>query len=466
MADFPDNPYAPPSAEIGSVAVDTTQSWSVEGDYLMVRPDTQLPPLPLQGEGTWLTPGVRRFAVLSGGRGLAFAIIPGLLAGGWVFASKYFFHGRYFWAGLVVIVILIQLLGRGSASGSTASASVKGFFPLESLRAGLRRKLWFKRMLCFGLLLMGIGCLLTTSARSYVGLGGRYDYTGYLGWAGGFMLFGVIFMLGSLVSRTTVASELRATGHRNGWLYLRGVPRETLAILAAKSREEPPPLRKRKVVRFYQYRLPLSLLLHRNWLNPWLVFWLTYFKFTRSKNLVRLRFVDREQTVLREADPELLRRWEEGSRGTPLADWQALGQDCQDSPQGDMRILTLMHGDPDGRIFCYSIAVRVSVMNVFTETYQTSFQSWTEDGRLISTTSPPKAFATPPHMEVRTVSGNLETIYRAHLARVSSLALMTLRDKDQFAQVNAREVDLVHEFYEAAGYQSAPEEIDWRDVPA
>lgn len=464
MAEPSDNPYAPPSAEFGSIVAEPLQSWSVEGDYLMVRPDAQLPPVALQGQGTWLTPGARRFAVLAGGKGWAVAFIPTLLLGAWVVYSHNALDGRYLWYGFIAIFFVSRFLLGRAGSASTVQATLKGFFPVEILRARARRQRWVKYLIFSGLAVMclGIGILTTDSGMSLVGLGRGFGdvHVTWMFWTMGTSLLLTI----SALFVNAFTPQLRATGYRDGWIYLRGVPRETLAILAAKARQGPPPLRKRRVARFYQYRLPLSFLLHRNWLNPWLLFWLTFFKLTRSKNLIRLRFVDREQQPLREADPELQRRWEEGSRGTPLAAWSEVNRDCQDSPQGDMRILGLTHGDPDGRIYCTLIAVRLSVLNAFAESYQSSFQSWTEDGRLITTTSPPRAFATPPHIDSHMVSGSLETIYRAHLARIAGLPVVRIRDKDQYDQLNGRDVELLNEFYEAAGYQSAPEEIDWRDV--
>lgn len=465
MPDSPHNPYAPPTAEPAPAAAESAQGWSVEGDYLMFRPGTQLPPVALQGRGDLLTPGMRRFAVMAGAKGKALALIPAFLLIGWLGYSRTALHGSYVYVGLLVIILISQLfVGRGK-NPATVEAPLRGFFPVETLRANVRRNRWTRYLILGSFTLMGVGIslIVTDTGRRLLGLSRHFGSDDvYMGiWI---MCLSMALSLGAGVWRALVPG-LRPTSYRNGWVYLRGVSRESLAILAAKSRLEPPPLRKRRVVKFYQYRLPLSTLLQRQWRNPWLLLWLTIFKLTRSKNLVRLRFADRESTPLPAPDPDLLRRWEQGSRGTSMAAWDQIGHECQDSPQGDMRILSLTYGDPERRVFCTLIVVRVSVLNSFTETYQSSFQSWTENGRMFSTSSPPRPFASPPHIDAHTVSGSLDTIYRTHLARTSGLPLMTLADKDQFAQVNARDVELLNEFYEAAGYQSAPEEIDWQDVP-
>ncbi len=458
------NPYAPPTAEPPPVATESAQGWSVEGDYLMFRPGTQLPPVALQGKGTWLTPGVRRFAVMKGGAGVGI-LISCLVAVGAISARR-MMPERYYWVVIVGLIFIPRLFGfgKGQARSGTIQASVRGFFPIETLRANVRRNRWMHYLVLSGFATMGVGAalILSDAGRRFLGLSRRLrsdDVTVFL-WIMGLSM---LLSLSSLLWRALVPG-LRGTSYRNGWVYLRGIPRESLAILAAKARQELPPLRKRRVVKFYQYRLPLSFLLRSSWLKPWIVLRVTILKLTRSKNLIRLRFVDREPTPMPEADPELQRRWEQGSSGTAMAAWDLMGHECQDSPQGDMRILSLSHGDPDRRVFCTLIVVRVSVLHIFTETYQSSFQSWTEDGRLFLTISPPRPFASPPHIDALTVSGSLQKIYRAHLDRVSHLPLMTLRDKGQFDQVSARDVELLNEFCEAVGYISTPEEIDWQDV--
>jgi hypothetical protein len=462
------NPYAPPTDQ--SVPEnDPAQGWSVQGEYLLVRPGTILPPVSLEGEDTGgvLAPGVRRFQVISGGgKGVAVAFIPSMLGLGWFIYCKMNGLDQFAWLGVVAIIVLARLFtGR---VGGTVQITVVGFFSVEELRRRKRRRFWIRLMLALGVvLLFGTGGALIIGLPAYLSSGGRVSSVDeLLAWVLPAAISGVLLIFGSMLWSSMMQS-LKCTAFREGFIYLRGVPVSSLLKLEARSREPLPPLRMRKVSKLYQYRLPLRSLLWNLWGHPWLALWLVIFKLTRSQRLVRLQFQWSERTKLplSKADPDLVQRWKEESAGTVLEGWRAVTAERRDSPQGDLRVELLTYASPDWRHFACLAVTRISAGTIFSEIHQSILQSWTEDGRFFFTTSPPMAFLLPDYFDSREVRGPLGAVYQVHLARTAGADLLTVGGKEHLFQLYEQQSQDIAALYEDRGLQSPPEETELRDIP-
>ena len=469
MQDETLNPYAPP-ADHSVAADDPGLSWCVQGSYLLVRPGAMLPPVPLEGDevGGVLTPGVRRFQVITGGgKGMAVAFIPSILGLGWFVYCRMNGLDYYAWLGVIVIIVIARLFtGR---IGGAVQVTVGGFFPVETLRRKKRLLRWIRLMVVGGVAVVS-GALATalSEVSRYLSLGGRGSQLDDLfTWFTPTVILGLLLITGAAIWGR-FRQGLRSSAFRDGWLYLRGVPAMSLSKLEARSREPQPPLRMRKVTKFYQYRLPFHALLRGVWRHPWLAFWLVIFKLMRSERLVRLQFHWSERTILpiAGADPELLKRWEKESAGTPLAEWQAIYAERRDSPQGDLRIEFLTYASPDWQHIACLAVTRTSAGAIFSEIRQSIFQSWAQDGRFFFTSSPPIAFLLPDYFDSREVRGPLEAVYQTHLARTAGADLLTIGGKEHLFQLYEQQAEDIAALYEDRGLQSPPEEMELRDVPA
>jgi hypothetical protein len=462
------NPYAPP-AEQSVPETDPAQGWSVQGEYLLVRPGTILPPVSLEGEdeGGVLVPGVRRFQVINGGgKGVAVAFIPSLLGLGWFIYCKTSDLDSYAWFGVVAIVLLARLFtGR---IGGTVQITVVGFFSAEAMRRKKRRRSWIGLMMGLGLVLLFGTCgALILGLPAYLSSGGRFSTLDeLLAWVLPAAIGGVVLSLGAILW-SGMLQGLKCTAFREGWIYLRGVPHSSLLKLAERSREALPALRMRKVSKAYQFRLPFRVLLWNLWGHPWLAFWLVIFKLTRSQRLVRLQYhwSERKTLPLSEADADLVKRWREESPGTVLEGWRAVAAERRDSPQGDLRIEFLTYASPDWRHFACLVVTRVSANTIFSEIHQTILQSWAEDGRFFYTSSPPMPFLLPDYFDAREVRGSAGAIAEGHMARTAGQALLSIEGRDHLYKLYEVQAEDIAALYESRGLQSPPEEMELRDMP-
>ena len=338
------------------------------------------------------------------------------------------------------------------------------FFRVEHRRATARRDRWVKRLTLTGLAILGGSCGYLIAGRYLFSSGARIWQDETLQWLLPMVGLALLILIVAAVWKS-LKPDLRCTAYRNGWLYLRGVPYASLAALAAKASEPRPPLRKRTVVKFYQHRLPWSMLLGPHWLNPWLVFWLAIFKLGKSPRLERLRFAETRDEGVREIDPELMERWREESAGTEMESWSLMTREYRDSPQGDLRVCSLSFASPDWMSFASLVVTRLSVMQAYAESHQSMIQSWTGDGRFIVTATPPAFFAIPSHVDCVEMKGSLAKLQQAHARRTSDLPLMQVHGEKHLRELFKRELETLNAVYEAQGFQSAPEEIELRDYP-
>lgn len=469
MPDGALNPYAPP-VDSGVAADPPAEGWMVQGGYLLVRPGTALPPVALNGDGRdeLLTPGLRRFQVIKGGgKGLLIACLPSILGMSWFVYCKVSGFDRYAWIGLLAIIVIARL-SAGKAGGTT-SVTLSGFFSVEELRRAKRKDRWTRLMMLAGLasLFTALGLLISGTEIEVPALG---KVGGVDGVFSGFLL-SVLIGLGLVVGAARWSQSLqglRSQTFRDGWLYLTGIPPHALHKLAAKSIEPLPPLRMRKVSKFYQHRLPLSVLLRGQAAHPWLALWLTIFKLTSSQRLVRLQFDWSERTLLplAEADRDLIERWRKESVGTPMEEWQLVVAERRDSPANDLRIEFVTYASPDWTHFVSLVATRISAGHIYTEIHQGILQSWNADGRYHFTSNPPMAFLLPDYFDSLEVKGSLESIYQAHLYRTRGQAPLPVSGKEHLTALYEAQAKDIAALYESRGLQSATEEMELRDLPA
>jgi hypothetical protein len=469
MQDETLNPYAPPT-DHSVAAEDPGVSWCVQGGYLLVRPGAMLPPVPLEDDEARgvLTPGVRRFQVITGGvKGMAVAFIPSILGLGWFVYCRMNDLHQFSWLGLVAIIVLSRLFT--ARAGGAVQVTVGGFLSIAALRRKKRLMRGIRFMMTVGIILLGGTCgALIFDIPTFLSTDGRSSTLDeLLAWVGPALIVGLLLIFGAM-SLVRFLPGVISSAFRDGWLYLRGVPMTSLVQLEARSREPQPPLRMRKVTKFYQYRLPFRVLLRGVWGHPWLALWLVIFKLTRSQRLVRLQFHWSERTILpvAEADAELRERWTKESAGTPLAGWQAVYAERRDSPQGDLRIEFLTYASPDWQHFACLVVTRISAGNIFSEIRQTTVQSWAADGRFFFTSSPPMVFLLPDYFDAHEVRGPLGAVHGAHLARTAGADLLTIGGKEHLFELYARQSEDIAALYEDRGLQSPPEEMELRDIPA
>ena len=460
------NPYAPPLDE--ATAVEPSHLWSVQGDYLLVRPGTQLPPVDLEGDGAEpLTPVARRFsAIAGGGKGVLIAFLPSAVIIFLVVFAKVAFPGVGLWVAVIVVLLLSRLLGKSAKVSVTAM--VWGYSSVKTLRTQARRNRWCRRLTALGLwlLVLSFGVVIGGTRHISPTRHDSFPFDDVLEIFVPTLLLSLVCLMTSAFWKALVPG-LRCTAYRDGWLYLRGVPTRSLALLAGRAHEAPPVPRLRKVYKFYQYRLPLWLLIRNRWWNPWVVLFVSVLKARRSPKLERLHFhwSESSRRPAEEADPELVERWSEESEGTELASWTPLFAARNDSPQADMRMESLVHASPDRRHFSIMIVTRVVGPGYFLEVHQATLRSWTEDGRCFITSSPPTVAVGPENFDAEEVKGDLGKVSEAHFARLGNASVLAMPDEEALQRQLGLDAESQAAAYEAHGLQGSVEEMELRDPP-
>ncbi len=454
MASAAPNPYAPPAE--AEPAAEPSGLWSVQGEYLLVRPGAWLPPVDLEGDGTGtdLTPVSRTFQAFTGGRGLLVLVLPFLVIP-LVTALSYFFRRSFgldspIVVGLVVL-LLFRLVGGKGGSGVVAGV-VRGHSSAGFLRARAR---WHRnvRWLTAAGTLLALGTLCTSFILGVgsSGLGFRQFAFGM-----GTGLF-LLLVAGMLLQFRRGLHCVRA---RDGWLYLKGVPASSLAALASYGRETSPPPKKVRVFVQHLWRQPLGTLLGKQWWNPWSILVLAILKARRSPRLDRLCFHWSEvvRRPVEEADPSLREAWARESAGTEAESWTPVCAEWIDSPQGDLRIESLVHLSPDRKHAASMVQVRISSGKYYAEIRQTAFRSRVAGGNCLLTSSPPLVPVHPDFLKAEQCRGGLGKILARHLERAASRELNPFASRDEVIDCMDREAAGRTASQEAYGLQETPEE--------
>ena len=463
MAGDSHNPYQAPVEEAAEKA-ESAYSWCVSGDYLLVRPGALLPPVALEGTGKRLTPALYRFNTFAGGyKAVAGLLIPILLVVGWINGTAGLFDDGIRRTGTIVLAaIAMAILSR---TAKTINAMVWGFAPVETLRKKSRRRSLSKRLLTSGLLLLGVTFVaVVVSVPHYLGRRGL-DIDGVLAW----LLPALALCLGLMIASVACGgfkSGVSCTRLRDGWLYLKGVPPESLIKFGAKSMEPPPGKRTRKVYTQYLHQLPASRLTGKKW-TPWTSLRFAILASKRSPLMERMHFHISERITLplSEADPDLLAKWMRETSGTPLSEWSLALANRIDSPQGDLRTEWIFHASPDWRHFAALSVRRFAAGTFFNENEQMYFFSWGEDGRSFFTCPTPPALPEPEHHDSSQAGGNLEEIEKAHRSRLRSIPLAPAADAHELGSRMEADVEASALLAETRGEQSVLKEMEIPEFP-
>lgn len=460
MADDAHNPYAPPVDS--APAAEPAGLWTVAGDSLLVRDGARLPRVSLEGEGDDLTPTVRVFTAV--GRGQFLPLVLGL---GWIAYAESAGISHGFVVGMLIAVFGGRLLRRFIGTGG--SARIQGFSSALELRKRAKRLRWRARIIWIGfgviiLSLAGIGIVVPLAILGGHDPGDRFSAA--FGWLLPLAGSGLALAFSAALWQA-FDQGLRCVALRDGWLEIRGVPPASLAILSRKVDAAPPPMRKRLVSTFYQYRLPLMMLVGKHRWNPRILLTLAILKAKKSPRLERQQFHWSEAATLpaSAADAELRARWEKAAGEPVFAGWTAEMAERIDYPAGDLRIEALVVASPDRRAFGLLTLSRVATGNYFAEVHEAVFRSWTADGRCLATGSSRMIEPLPTWLEFRRAKGSLGSLARAHLGRAGG-ETVAVPDRDALLERLRREADERNALFEAAGLQSPFEEVEMPDVPA
>lgn len=401
------NPYAPPTQDVSGVPAEA-RLWCVVDGYLAVRDGAFLPPVDLEGDGRGdhLTPVVRQCSV-------SFRRV----------------------------------------SGTPAAVRFRGYTSVASFRGrGTRTKVrnWMSGIGLFGL----IGGIFLNDAGSEAILGEAFAVDG----------LSIALIFGSAVWQM-LDSGVRCRGTRDGWFYLKGISPASLAQFAARSEEAPVP-RLRKVYRFYEHRLPLTVLLRNYWYNPWAVIFLAVLKARRSSALESLLLHHGEATgkPWSQGDPQLMEQWESETRGTEMESWTGVGAAAICPPSGFSKLELLTYASPDRKFFATLMVNRVSNRALFREIRQAVIRSWTE-GQCIQTCTPPCLPVCPPQIDRRKMKGNLPRLLAGHRAHAGERVLRPVAEGEELASLLAEEAGHETASLSAAGWLGPLETMEIPEYP-
>lgn len=459
------NPYQPPAEEAAQAAA--ANCWSVSGDYLLVRPGGLLPPVALEGGGSILTPVLYQSTVLAGGaKAMIASVVPIALVFTWMnVAGKWVGEGVR-WTGVVVIAVIAILIS--SRFSKVIQAMVWGFAPVEALRARSRRNALAKGLLWLGFFILAASFVaLVVTLPPYIGsVRSGFDLAGILAWLGPSLAISLALMIGSVASGG-FKPGVRCTLFKDGWLHLKGIPRESLALLAAKSHQPVPGKRVRKVYTSYLHQQPLGRLLGKKKWNLWNALRFALWKSQRSPRLESLgfHFSERVTLPLSAADPELVAKWRKETAGSVLEEWTLILVSQLDSPQGTLRAGSVFYASPDLRHFASLSVTRIAVGNEFQEHHQSMVRTWTQDERVFYTCTPPAVLAAPEREDWAVAEGPIPLILEAHLRRVGSTPVHAARDVDEFVGWMEKAAEEFDAAAESSGLQSPVRDMELLDFP-
>ena len=459
------NPYAPPVAADPLASADSTRLWMVHGDHLLVRDGAWVPPVSLNGEddGSGLTTSHQVFATASGASTLAILVPAAISVLVMLFISLAFDRSAVL-EGILTFFISSRLLRRFKKIAPSV-VNIHCHLSISTVKARARRDRWrgwmtLAAFTAFLLLLIGD---VDERKNHY-----DYDSRGYW-WAAVFTLsMGAIMVICFVGSLLWAASErgLRCVSQTGGWYYLAGVPASSLVKLAAMS-PEPPPLRPRKVFTLYQYRLPLGILLGPR-RNPLLLLVVALMKASRSPALVRRSFHWSEARRGVQPDADFAARIAMLRSEPAFADWQEMGCSGLDSPQGELRVLTVRLVSPDRRHFCTLTLARISKARAYVEVCQTDFRTWTTDGRCLVTADQSSFPRLPAYVDFQKVKGKPARVWSRHLQRCERVTPRAMEDEEELKRLLEKEADDHVELLEAAGIHGPVEVVelpgDWEEA--
>jgi hypothetical protein len=443
-----DNPYAPPVADTAEPE-EIAGTWSVQGDFLVVREGAVLPPVDLDGRGAGgpLTPLLLRMGVPVGGKVVLLMLVPAVLMLGYL-AFERGVRERSGFPGILVVLLLSHFLSRGVKIRGTP-AFVWGQVSVPALRAMTGRTLGRGRVTSALTLF-----LLILAAMVFADIGRD---PGGVAIAMAFTLVGYLAVL----FWAAMDSGWRCTRARDGWLWIKGVGPFALGELARRAGDPLPPPVRRKVFKLRLNRLPWSHWRRINGGRPgawWQTLMLRVGRPEVREQLV-YHWSERQWLPPEQGDPELIDAWSRETVGTPLAEWRLVHAERIDSPTRCIRVEEIVFLSPDGRHAAMSVVYRVAVGRSLRETREVAFRSWTVDGRILATGNMPPAAPLPDGFEMEYRKGSPRELARRHLERAAAASLVAV-DAAGLRQREEEEMRGRHEALEAAGLCGPVEEVE------
>jgi hypothetical protein len=453
------NPYAPPTEEVASAH--TAGAWRVEGDYLIVREGTVLPPVDLDGRGMRgpLTPVALVLPVPVDSKGMVFILIPILLILGVMIFLNSMGIKSFGLPGFIGMMVVVQVASRfmpRAAQIRSAPAYVWGSISVPALRRTTRRIGWrqgltvlaMSPLLLIFVLSMATVVSASRSLRDFAEIGM------------GIFVVSVFFLL-CVAVWSTFDSGWRCVKARDGWVWIKGLGAHALAGLGAHGMVTLPATVKRRVFKIHLQKLPLSYWRTMNALRP--IPWLQtlWTRWRRPALLERLCFHWSERRWLTPAqvDPELLADWTREIQDTPLAGWKIIHGEEMDSPGACVRAVEMVLLSPDGLHAAMPAISRVATGRRLQEIRETTFRSWTRDGRIIATGNTPFADIMPDEFDFMLVKGAPWRVAQAHFERTAAEELVAV-DPTELRRREEHEMQRRHEATEEAGIYGPTEEME------
>ena len=316
-----------------------------------------------------------------------------------------------------------------------------------------RRSIRICTMLLIALALLGLPLLLVGNTNDLIM------------WLSRLFGVGVPLLFGLIVWAVLDREKLKVRAGPPGWIRIDGVDHGALAKLREMEREareraiSDPPARKRLVRTSYFHRYPLSILIGRNWKRPLLVLNIVLMKLLKSRLLERelYHFSEAEEIPpdqLGEALGKFANDWLSSFPG-----WTLVSAKHLPSPAGDLVMDTAILASP-GFEHCMTVNHVLLTRNPGKGTMETTFLTWIEDERVISTVNQPSLKLGIPRVSGFRASGSPAQVFATHLKHCEGHKLSAAGDASQLTGRILRLMEEVEVLLIKAGLQSELREAD------
>ena len=455
MSDF--NPYQAPSEAAQAEVQGLEGFWKVEAGVLSFRDGAQLPKLDIRSgrPDIPLTPASNEFVVRTGFAGMLPSLIRVALLFGMVGGAIFAVFEGYYTASIWILGSFAVLLVFSGivAERSRQKVRLKWWVDAELEARAVNRRRWAARFS-----LVATGLLLTSIFLEDV-------VPRWLGWSALLASWIVTFVV------NRVGGRLVCRSGRDGWFVLKGLVPEVLTELSSRQPDEMERwhqrrTRTRRVFTAYLYRSPARVLAGKQAWNPVALLLILIYKLTRSRFLTRECFAhsEAEEMESSEWDPKLRKLWDGLQSDETFQGWRLLASRRLGSPVGDLQSEWMTLVSPGNEHALVFAVVRLTTAGVTQEVLETTFRSWTADGRLLLTSNSVLQRPLPAHYEVARQTGPPRSLLKSHLRRVERCELVPAAFPDGWEKRMVEDVEARHASLEAAGVYGPIREQEFPEV--
>ncbi|MBK1826556.1 hypothetical protein [Haloferula rosea] len=455
MSDF--NPYQAPSEAAQTEVPGLEGFWKVEAGVLSFRDGAQLPKLDIRSgrRDIPLTPASSEFVVRTGFAGMLpslirVALLFGMFGGALFAVSKGYYSSSVWILGSCVMLFVISGI---VAERCRQRVRLRWWVDAEVEARALKRRQWAARFS-----LVATGLLLTSIFLEDV-------VPRWLGWSG----LAVSWLVTVVVNR--VGGRLVCRSGRDGWFVLKGLMPDVLTELASQQPDEMERwqqrrTRTRRVFTAFLFRSPARVLAGKQAWNPVALLLIMIYKLTRSRFLTRECFAHSEAEELKssEWDPKLRKLWDGLQGDEAFEGWRLLASRKLGSPLGDLHSEWMTLVSPGNEHALVFAVVRLTTAGVVQEVLETTFRSWTADGRLLVTSNSVLQRPLPANYDVVRQAGPPCSLLKAHMRRVGGAELVPAAFPDGWQRRMTEDVETRHACLEAAGVYGPIREEKFPDV--